>query len=76
MLEERLGNLMNDDPTVIESSLAKYGDLVYPERKAYARAAARMKREGMSGAKTVFDIAPRIPERKERRGAQTRAALS
>ncbi|XP_022729298.1 3-hydroxyisobutyryl-CoA hydrolase-like protein 2, mitochondrial [Durio zibethinus] len=31
-IEERLGNLMNDDPTVIESSLAQYGHLVYPDR--------------------------------------------
>ncbi|XVF48279.1 hypothetical protein PTKIN_Ptkin03bG0177300 [Pterospermum kingtungense] len=33
-IEERLGNLMNDDPTVIESSLAQYSDLVYPDRSS------------------------------------------
>ncbi|XVE71264.1 hypothetical protein DITRI_Ditri10aG0137000 [Diplodiscus trichospermus] len=33
-IEEHLGNLMNDDPTVIESSLAQYGDLVYPDRSS------------------------------------------
>ncbi|XVE97334.1 hypothetical protein REPUB_Repub03eG0010700 [Reevesia pubescens] len=34
LIEERLGNLMNDDPSVIESSLAQYGDLVYPDRSS------------------------------------------
>ncbi|XVF35676.1 hypothetical protein REPUB_Repub18cG0166800 [Reevesia pubescens] len=33
-IEERLGNLMNDDPSVIESSLAQYGELVYPDRSS------------------------------------------
>ncbi|KAG2700337.1 hypothetical protein I3760_07G225800 [Carya illinoinensis] len=32
LIEERLGKLMTDDPSVIETSLAQYGDLVYPER--------------------------------------------
>ncbi|XP_016543170.2 3-hydroxyisobutyryl-CoA hydrolase-like protein 2, mitochondrial [Capsicum annuum] len=30
-MEERLGKLITDDPLVIESSLAQYGDLVYPD---------------------------------------------
>ncbi|OMO90704.1 Crotonase superfamily [Corchorus olitorius] len=34
LTEERLGSLMNDDPKVIESSLAQYGDLVYPDRSS------------------------------------------
>ncbi|XVE53532.1 hypothetical protein DITRI_Ditri03aG0010500 [Diplodiscus trichospermus] len=34
LIEERLGSLMNDNPTVIESSLAQYGDLVYPDRSS------------------------------------------
>ncbi|PPS03013.1 hypothetical protein GOBAR_AA17658 [Gossypium barbadense] len=34
---ERLGNLMNDDPAVIDSSLAQYGDLVYPDRSSILR---------------------------------------
>ncbi|KAK8535199.1 hypothetical protein V6N13_081337 [Hibiscus sabdariffa] len=33
-IEERLGNMMNDDPTAIESSLAQYGDIVYPDRSS------------------------------------------
>ncbi|XP_040968925.1 3-hydroxyisobutyryl-CoA hydrolase-like protein 2, mitochondrial isoform X2 [Gossypium hirsutum] len=36
-IEERLGNLMNDDPAVIDSSLAQYGDLVYPDRSSILR---------------------------------------
>ncbi|CAH9107342.1 unnamed protein product [Cuscuta epithymum] len=34
-IEERLGKLMTDDPSVIESSLAQYGDLVYPDRRSF-----------------------------------------
>lgn len=34
MMEERLGNLVNDDPNVIETSLEQYGDLVYPDRSS------------------------------------------
>ncbi|KAL5782989.1 hypothetical protein ACOSP7_008018 [Xanthoceras sorbifolium] len=34
MIEERLGKLITDDPSVIESSLAQYGDLVYPDRES------------------------------------------
>ena len=33
-IEERLSSLMTDDPTVIETSLAQYGDVVYPESKS------------------------------------------
>ncbi|XP_061364517.1 small ribosomal subunit protein mS47 [Gastrolobium bilobum] len=33
-LEERLGKLITDDPSVVESSLAQYGDLVYPDRSS------------------------------------------
>nr|GMD41331.1 3-hydroxyisobutyryl-CoA hydrolase-like protein 2, mitochondrial [Ipomoea batatas] len=33
-IEERLGKLMTDDRSVIESSLAQYGDLVYPDRRS------------------------------------------
>ncbi|KAL4319336.1 hypothetical protein GQ457_18G003170 [Hibiscus cannabinus] len=33
-IEERLGNMMNDDPAAIESSLAQYGDIVYPDRSS------------------------------------------
>lgn len=32
LIEERLGKLITDDPSVIESSLAQYGDLVYPDK--------------------------------------------
>lgn len=31
MIEERICKLLSDDPTVIEASLAQYGDLVYPD---------------------------------------------
>ncbi|XP_057426993.1 3-hydroxyisobutyryl-CoA hydrolase-like protein 2, mitochondrial [Lotus japonicus] len=31
LLEERLGKLITDDPSVVEASLAQYGDLVYPD---------------------------------------------
>ncbi|CAI0404573.1 unnamed protein product [Linum tenue] len=30
-VEERLGNLITDDPSVIETSLEEYGDLVHPD---------------------------------------------
>ncbi|KAE8668536.1 3-hydroxyisobutyryl-CoA hydrolase-like protein 2 [Hibiscus syriacus] len=33
-IEEHLGSLMNDDPTAIVSSLAQYGDIVYPDRSS------------------------------------------
>ncbi|KAL6985160.1 3-hydroxyisobutyryl-CoA hydrolase [Sarracenia purpurea var. burkii] len=33
-VEERLGKLITDDPTVIEDSLAQYGDLVYPDKRS------------------------------------------
>ncbi|XP_027101611.2 small ribosomal subunit protein mS47-like [Coffea arabica] len=32
LIEERLGKLNTDDHTVVENSLAQYGDLVYPDR--------------------------------------------
>ncbi|CAO2816863.1 unnamed protein product [Amaranthus hypochondriacus] len=32
LIEERLAKLITDDPSVIESSLAQYGDLVYPDK--------------------------------------------
>ncbi|KNA21788.1 hypothetical protein SOVF_039650 [Spinacia oleracea] len=34
MIEERLAKLMTDDPSVVESSLAQYGDLVYPDKSS------------------------------------------
>ncbi|XP_043718330.1 3-hydroxyisobutyryl-CoA hydrolase-like protein 1, mitochondrial isoform X3 [Telopea speciosissima] len=34
LIEERLGTLVTDDPSVIESSLEKYCDLVYPEKES------------------------------------------
>ncbi|KAL8151634.1 hypothetical protein V2J09_021442 [Rumex salicifolius] len=34
MVEARLGKLMTDDSSVIESSLAHYGDLVYPDKSS------------------------------------------
>lgn len=33
-VEERLSKLITDDPSVIESSLAQYGDLVYPDKRS------------------------------------------
>ncbi|GMQ02825.1 hypothetical protein CsSME_00048879 [Camellia sinensis var. sinensis] len=33
-VEERLGKLITDDPSVIEDSLAQYGDLVYPNKRS------------------------------------------
>lgn len=33
-LEERLGKLVTDDPSVVEASLSQYGDLVYPDRSS------------------------------------------
>lgn len=34
LIEERLGKLITDDASVIESSLAQYGDLVYPDKRS------------------------------------------
>ncbi|TKY58047.1 3-hydroxyisobutyryl-CoA hydrolase protein 2 [Spatholobus suberectus] len=34
LLEERLGKLLTDEPSVVEASLAQYGDLVYPDRSS------------------------------------------
>ncbi|KAF8017564.1 hypothetical protein BT93_H2672 [Corymbia citriodora subsp. variegata] len=34
LIEERLGRLTTDDPSVIETSLSQYGGLVYPDRKS------------------------------------------
>ncbi|KAH1093944.1 hypothetical protein AAZX31_14G101100 [Glycine max] len=34
LLEERLGKLITDEPSVVEASLAQYGDLVYPDRSS------------------------------------------
>lgn len=34
MIEEQLGKLVTDDPSVIETSLEKYGELVYPEQNS------------------------------------------
>ncbi|CAL5398097.1 unnamed protein product [Camellia sinensis] len=31
-ISARLGKLVTDDPSVVETSLAKYGDIVYPDR--------------------------------------------
>ncbi|XP_057959418.1 small ribosomal subunit protein mS47 [Malania oleifera] len=33
-MDERLGKLITDDPSVIETSLAQYGDLVYPDKRS------------------------------------------
>ncbi|KAK3030616.1 hypothetical protein RJ639_039976 [Escallonia herrerae] len=33
-IDERLGNLMTDDTSVIETSLAHYGDLVHPDKRS------------------------------------------
>ncbi|KAJ0963074.1 hypothetical protein J5N97_028196 [Dioscorea zingiberensis] len=33
-IDERLAKLVTDDPSVIDSSLAEYGDLVYPDKKS------------------------------------------
>ncbi|KAI8001433.1 O-fucosyltransferase 7 [Camellia lanceoleosa] len=32
LIEEQLGKLVTDDPSIVETSLAKYGDIVYPDR--------------------------------------------
>ncbi|XP_043702915.1 3-hydroxyisobutyryl-CoA hydrolase-like protein 2, mitochondrial [Telopea speciosissima] len=37
LIEERLGKLTTDDPSVIQSSLEQYGDLVYPDRSSVLR---------------------------------------
>ncbi|KAL2940017.1 3-hydroxyisobutyryl-CoA hydrolase-like protein 2 mitochondrial [Bienertia sinuspersici] len=34
LVEERLAKLITDDPSVVESSLAQYGDLVYPDKSS------------------------------------------
>ncbi|KAF8017567.1 hypothetical protein BT93_H2675 [Corymbia citriodora subsp. variegata] len=34
LIEERLGRLSTDDPSVIETSLSQYGDLVYPDKRS------------------------------------------
>ncbi|XP_021890699.1 3-hydroxyisobutyryl-CoA hydrolase-like protein 2, mitochondrial [Carica papaya] len=33
-VEEHIGKLANDDPSVIETTLGQYGDLVYPDRSS------------------------------------------
>ncbi|RYR55324.1 hypothetical protein Ahy_A06g030564 [Arachis hypogaea] len=33
-LEERLGKLITDDPSIVETSLAQYGDIVYPDKSS------------------------------------------
>ncbi|KAJ4826472.1 hypothetical protein Tsubulata_019441 [Turnera subulata] len=42
MIEERLGNLLTDDPTLIKTSLAQYGDLVYPDKTSILHKIARI----------------------------------
>jgi 3-hydroxyisobutyryl-CoA hydrolase len=32
LIDERLAKLVTDDPSVIDSSLAQYGDMVYPDK--------------------------------------------
>ncbi|XP_072962380.1 small ribosomal subunit protein mS47 [Typha angustifolia] len=34
LIDERLAKLVTDDPSVIDSTLAEYGDLVYPDKKS------------------------------------------
>jgi len=34
LVDERLAKLVTDDPSVIDSSLAQYGDMVYPDKKS------------------------------------------
>ncbi|KAK7377122.1 hypothetical protein VNO80_02542 [Phaseolus coccineus] len=34
LLEERLGKLITDEPSVVEASLAQYGDIVYPDKSS------------------------------------------
>ncbi|KAF3440056.1 hypothetical protein FNV43_RR18334 [Rhamnella rubrinervis] len=34
LIEEQLGELVTDDPSVIETSLEKYGELIYPEQNS------------------------------------------
>lgn len=33
-IDEQLGKLVTDDPSVIETSLEQYGDLVYPDKRS------------------------------------------
>lgn len=33
-IEDRLGKLITDDPSVIETTLQHYGDVVYPEKES------------------------------------------
>ncbi|KAB1204699.1 3-hydroxyisobutyryl-CoA hydrolase-like protein 2, mitochondrial [Morella rubra] len=37
LIEERIGKLITDDPSVIETSLQQYGDLVYPDSGSVLR---------------------------------------
>ncbi|XP_062083014.1 small ribosomal subunit protein mS47 [Humulus lupulus] len=34
LIEERLSKLITDDPSAIETSLAQYGDIVYPDKRS------------------------------------------
>lgn len=34
LIEEHIGNLVTDDPSVIEASLEKYSDFIYPDNKS------------------------------------------
>jgi len=34
LLEEHLGKLITDEPSVVEASLAQYGDIVYPDKSS------------------------------------------
>ena len=49
---------LDSNPEFTGSVLAAYARAAY--RMAYARAAYRMNRDDISGAKTVFDIAPAL----------------
>ena len=34
LIEEQLGKLVTDDPSVVETTLGEYGDLVYPDNSS------------------------------------------
>ncbi|XP_078155756.1 ATP-dependent caseinolytic (Clp) protease/crotonase family protein isoform X1 [Carex rostrata] len=34
LIDERLAKLVTDDPSIIDTSLAQYGDIVYPDKKS------------------------------------------
>ncbi|KAG0474267.1 hypothetical protein HPP92_013953 [Vanilla planifolia] len=53
-IDERLAKLVTDDPSVIDSSLAQYGEIVYPEKKSIVQRMEAV--DACFGRETVEEI--------------------